>query len=220
MENTSTQQVRTFFNDYSQKFSLIYHEQQKNPLQRFLDRTCRKSMFLRFKRVSDMVNESQAKTILDVGCGPGWHDMLLAKSQDIHLIGVDISPPMIEIAKQQTRVNNVSEKCDFICCNIFDYETNNKLDFVFALGVVEYFEDPQAIIKKLMSFSDNMIVFSLPVKKHWLTPQRIFRYKLRQCPLWFYTEEKLKTLLHKVGANNYSIEKLGRDYLVVIKNGE
>ena len=216
MTNKSTQQVKTFFDDYAQKFSSIYHEQQKQPLQRFLDKTWRKSMFLRFKRVSDIINQSQAKSILDAGCGPGWHDLLLLKSQDIHVTGVDISPNMIEIAKQQVSTAGVEENSEFICTNLFEYNPDKKFDIVFSLGVVEYFEKPQDIITKMMSLSNNKVIFSLPVKNHWLTPQRIIRYKIRKCPLWLYSETKIESILKKMGVENYSIEKLSRDYLVTI----
>jgi 2-polyprenyl-3-methyl-5-hydroxy-6-metoxy-1,4-benzoquinol methylase len=216
MSNKSTQQVKTFFDDYAQKFSSIYHEQQKNPLQRFLDKTWRKSMFMRFKRISDIINQSQAKSVLDAGCGPGWHDLLLLKSQNVHVTGVDISPNMIEIAKQQVKSEGLEKNSEFHCLNLFEYNPEKKFDVVFSLGVVEYFEQPQDIITKMMSLANAKVIFSLPVKNHWLTPQRIIRYKMRKCPLWFYSESKIQTILKKMNVSNYSIEKLSRDYLVTI----
>jgi len=216
MTNKSTEQVKTFFDDYAKRFSSIYHEQQKNKIQRFLDKTWRKSMFLRFKRVSEIINETESKTVLDAGCGPGWHDLLLLKSQDVHVTGVDIAPNMIEIAKQQTSENGVADKCDFICMNLFDFDTKEKFDVVFALGVVEYFEKPEDIIKKMISLSKRKVIFSIPVKNHWLTPQRVVRYKIRKCPLWFYTEKKIRDMFAEMNITNFDIEKLSRDYLVII----
>ena len=88
---------------------------------------------------------------------------------------------------------------------------------VFALGVVEYFEDPEQIVRIMHSLCNKKAVFSLPVEKHWLTPQRRVRYKLRNCPLWFYDEAKIGALMARAGVDKFSIEKISRDYLVVME---
>lgn len=209
-------QVKDFFDDYASKFNSIYQENQKSFVQRTLDKTWRKSMFQRFKRIGEIISETGSNTVLDAGCGPGWHDVLFAKSLDVHITGIDIAPKMIEIAKQQTAENGVSEKCDFIVGNLLEHKFDKKFDIVFALGVVEYFEHPGELIKIMGEHANKKVMFSLPVKNHWLTPQRVVRYKMRNCPLWFYTEKEISDLLTKNGFNNFEIERLSRDYLVII----
>jgi 2-polyprenyl-3-methyl-5-hydroxy-6-metoxy-1,4-benzoquinol methylase len=214
---TSTDRVKDYFNDHASRFSSIYDEEQKNPVTRFFDRIWRKSMFLRFERVVEIVRESGSKQVLDVGCGPGWHDVHIAKSQDVHVTGVDLAPNMIRIARRQALEHGVSARCKFSIGNVLDYEFSDTYDVVFALGVMEYCENPDQIIRIMHRLADKKVVISLPVEKHLLTPKRRLQYKLRRCPLWFYDEAKIGALMRRSGVEKFDIEKNSRDYLVVIR---
>ena len=215
----STQQVKDFFDDYASKFSSIYHEEQKNPITRMLDKTWRRSMFDRFKRVASIIKEQDSKSVLDIGCGPGWHDVLIAKSQDVHITGVDIAPNMIQIAESQAKEHGVSEQCDFTVANVLEHSFDGTtFDVVFAVGVVEYFEKPEEILKIMHDLANKVAVFSIPVESHWLTPQRKIRYKLRNCPLWFYNESKINDLMSRIGVEKFTIERHSRDYLVLMQH--
>src|SRR5262249_57523028 len=44
--------------------------------------------------------------ILDIGCGPGWTSLFLARA-GYEVVGVDIAHPMIEIAQERTRHENL-----------------------------------------------------------------------------------------------------------------
>lgn len=208
--------VKKFFDDYSSRFYSIYREEQKNSVSRLLDRTLRYSMFQRFNKVAEIINLTKSKEILDVGCGPGWHDILLVKSSNIKITGIDVAPQMIEIANSHILTNNLKDNLNFITADIFEYDFNKKFDCVFALGVVEYFESPELLIKIMASLSLNRVIFSIPVNNHWLTFQRKIRYKIRKVPLWFYSENSIKNMLNKSGIEKYKIHKIDRDYLVEI----
>ena len=154
--------------------------------------------------------------MLDVGCGPGVHDVYFSKGLGIHVTGIDIAPSMIEIAKNNAEKNGLADKCTFKVENFDTATITEKYDASFSVGVLEYIEDPTNFIKKMMAHS-KYIIFSLPVKWHWLTPQRIVRYKLRNCPLWFYTKNDLRNLMAMSGAEKFQIKQVGRDYLVIIE---
>lgn len=212
----SAKAVKNFFDGYAQQFYSIYLEDQKNPLKKIIDRYLRYSMFLRFKKVSEIIKKTESTEILDVGCGPGWHDFLLAKYNSVKVTGIDVAPKMIEISKNLSDVNQMNSELEFILADIMDYKFEKKYDTIFALGVVEYFEDPISLISILKDIATKRVVFSVPVLNHWLTPQRKIRYKLRKCPLWFYDKEKIRNMLEKILLDKYHIHDLGRDYLVEI----
>tara|TARA_B110000858_G_C17695533_1_gene423303 strand:+ start:117 stop:776 length:660 start_codon:yes stop_codon:yes gene_type:complete len=216
MVKKNAESVKTFFDDYASKFYSIYKEEQKGFLVRFLDRTLRYSMFKRFEKVALIINESNSKSILDVGCGPGYHDLLLARSQDVEVTGIDVASNMIDIAKSHISSRNLENRLNFITSDIFDHKFEKKYDTVFAVGVVEYFENPSKLIGIMKELSTKRVIFSIPVKYHWLTLQRIIRYKIRKCPLWFYTKKEINIMLTDNKINNFKIHKMDRDYLVEI----
>ena len=51
--------------------------------------------------------DKKAKKILDLGCGTGQYTYLLSK-KGYEVTGVDISKPMIEIAKKNTKQKKIS----------------------------------------------------------------------------------------------------------------
>jgi cyclopropane fatty-acyl-phospholipid synthase-like methyltransferase len=216
MSEKNTKAVKSFFNDYASKFHSIYREEQKNPLRRFFDRTVRYSMFKRFQKVSEIIEKSNSKKILDAGCGPGWHDILLVKSLNVNITGIDVAPEMIKIAQNECDKRSLESNLKFITANILEHNFNEKFEVIFALGVVEYFDDPVDLINKMKKICTKKILFSVPVLNHWLTPQRKIRYKIRNCPLWFYDEKKINALMSKVSIKNFFIHKIDRDYLVEI----
>ena len=62
----------------------------------------------------------KGKEILDAGCGPGQFSAYMARF-DKHVLGVDNSEKMIEIAQ------NAFNNCEFLCKNVLELEFQNKL---------------------------------------------------------------------------------------------
>jgi len=75
-------------------------------------------------------------SVLDIGCGSGryFHCIKNAKT----LTGIDVSPYMIDEAKNPVKQNEVTiSDIDLRCGNIFDIQlSENSFDFVYSLGVL------------------------------------------------------------------------------------
>ena len=214
------QEVTTFFNNYAKDFHSIYLEQEKSVINRFKDRWLRASMFRRFAEVYSFIKEKRVETLLDVGCGPGFHDIIFAKGLGIKVMGVDVAPNMVEIATKQAAIDHVDSLCEFYTGDFMQFRSSKSFGASLSLGVIEYISEPVPFIRKMLSFSKYYALFSLPVKWHWLTPQRYLRYKLRKCPLYFYTENEIDELLNEIDSVKYCIRCLGRDYLVILTKDE
>ena len=93
-------------------------------------------MFLRFQKVSEIIKSTSSSEVLDVGCGPGWHDFLLAKYNNVNVTGIDVAPNMIKISRKLSSENNMNTKLEFIIADIMDYQFDRDFDTIFALGVV------------------------------------------------------------------------------------
>lgn len=208
--------VTRFFDGYAADFHSIYGRQNASTFGTMFDRLTRQGMFARFEEAVRQCQAVQATSLLDVGCGPGVHDVILAERLKMRIRGVDVAPSMIEIAKENAAARGVSDLCDYSVMDFMEFEGGRDYDASLSLGVVEYIEDPAPFIRKMMSHTRKRVMFSLPVKWHVLTPQRIVRYWLRKCPLKFYSVADVERLMQRCGAANYEIKRMNRDYLVVI----
>lgn len=76
-------------------------------------------------------------SFLDVGCGTGELVCQVAK-RGIDSLGVDYAQDMINLASQKAHDEDI-EHARFVCCSIFDFETQKgSYDLVSANGFIEY----------------------------------------------------------------------------------
>jgi SAM-dependent methyltransferase len=100
------------FEDYSNYYDLLYKDKDYNSEVEYVDNLIKK-------------NNEGAKTLLDLGCGTGRHNVLFEKRGYI-TTGVDISQEMIEKAK-------LLHSSDFIQADIRSVKLNKQFDVVVSL---------------------------------------------------------------------------------------
>jgi ubiquinone/menaquinone biosynthesis C-methylase UbiE len=80
------------------------------------------------------------KVVLDIGCGLGYSSMLFAK-KGAYVNGIDISPKMIERAKEAAVVNGVSERTNFYVMNAEALEfANETFDIVYGHSILHHLD--------------------------------------------------------------------------------
>jgi len=131
----------------------------------------------------------KGKKVLEVGCATG---RLLASLEPAHGVGIDISPGMINIAREQF------PHLEFHEGQISDFKPDEKFDYIVLSGLVGELEDVQAFFESLRKHCTNntriiieyysyfwqyilkigeKLNFKLPRKKqNWLTYQDIFNF--------------------------------------------
>jgi len=86
------------------------------------------------------------KKALDMGCGSGRWDVLVAPLVE-ELVAADASPEALEVAKRNVRGPNVT----FVECTPDTLPfPNDHFDFIFSLGVLHHLPDTQAAISSLV----------------------------------------------------------------------
>jgi SAM-dependent methyltransferase len=132
--------------------------------------------------------ESDAE-LLEIGIGTGWFPVLCAL-EGIHCKGLEVSPSLVEIARQYGMLNGVTP--DVEVGNIEEYVLGcEKYDGVIASSVfehVEYWQDGLANIFRALKpggvmFFESTNRFSLTSGEYWMPlygwlPD-VLRYKLR-----------------------------------------
>lgn len=216
MANEPLSPLRDHFDDSALRFD-SYYDPETSFLNRFIDRNFRKSITLRYLWTLGILEKAvPGKSILDVGCGSGRYDIALAKAGAKRVVGVDLSPGMLEIAFRNAKSAGVAERCDFILGDFLAMDCKGPFDFALALGFFEYLRNPEVHLRKLAALTSWEIFASFPIRMHWLTPQRKLRYLLRGIPLQFYAEREIRGLLARANLAPSRMERLGRDFALSV----
>ena len=88
----------------------------------------------------------QGKTVLDLGCGYGWHCIFAAGQGAARVLGLDLSRKMIEEAGRR----NAEEQIEYRVCGMEEYEyPDDTWDCVVSNLALHYIEDIENIFQKV-----------------------------------------------------------------------
>lgn len=114
------------------------------------------------------------KTVLDLGCGYGWHCKYAAEQGAVHVLGIDISKKMIEEAKKR----NPESHIEYRVCGMEEYEyPENAWDCVVSNLALHYVENIENIFQKvhrtlkqdgIFLFNIEHPVFTAGVGQDWI----------------------------------------------------
>lgn len=86
------------------------------------------------------------KSVLDLGCGYGWHCKFAVEQGAAEVLGIDLSRRMLEKARQQ----NADPRITYRLCGIEDYEyPENRWDCVISNLALHYIADLDGVYEKV-----------------------------------------------------------------------
>jgi 2-polyprenyl-3-methyl-5-hydroxy-6-metoxy-1,4-benzoquinol methylase len=209
------QQVRIHFAADASRFDAIY-EDQKSALSRWIDNVWRGVVRRRFDLTLDRLAPLAGKTLLDVGCGSGRYCLAYAERGATKVVGVDFAAPMIELARKHAQRLGVEKQCEFRVGTFPQVVPDGPFDASTAMGFFDYVDDPVTLVKRMRERTRETMIMSFPKAVEWRIPIRWLRFKLiNKCPLFLYTEGKVRKIMAQAGLTNYEIIKMDRDYIVI-----
>ena len=132
------------FNQKSKEYELIYKDLNSNKL---LNQEKVERLKISEQIIIDHVCLSEENSILDIGCGVGNLLMnLKKKGVKANMLGVDISPKMIDKATKKLK-NSGYQDLVFTCCDMKDLSF--KADVVVSLGVSGYQHNQKEFLYQL-----------------------------------------------------------------------
>ena len=102
----------------------------------------------------------QDKSVLDLGCGYGWHCKYAAEQGAGQILGIDLSQRMIQKAVHQ----NADSHIEYRICGIEDYEyPKNTWDVVVSNLALHYIENLDTIYQKVYQTlkPDGIFIFNI-----------------------------------------------------------
>jgi SAM-dependent methyltransferase len=172
----------------------------------WFNRTFRKPIFERFDIAMAQMADVRGKTILDIGCGPGAYVLSLASRGAKRVLGVDLSPAMIEIANRRLRARRMDDACELRTANFLDVSFDEKFDFSLAMGVFDYLRAPVPFLHKMRDVTREAAIASFPGHSPLREPLRKLRYfSTGRGGVYFYSRDDVQRLVEAVGFRSYEI---------------
>lgn len=140
--------------------------------------------------------------ILDVGCGAGYHDLLLAQAPYVQeVIGIDYSPLSIARANEAFAHPKVKR----MVSDIFDFSPERKFDLTASFQVIEHLTDPLAFLKRSADLTRQLgyVAIFTPNRMRWENRRQLTHgyplYKEDVMHFQEYTLAELVTMGKQVG---------------------
>lgn len=127
-----------------------YEEKPRGAVERFMA-GLRRSVHARAVIALDLLRPHiKGKVLVDVGCGNGHFAKECVAAGARHVIGIDIAPQAVELAKRLAQQNGVGDRTTFLVGKAGDPELPAS-DFVTGFGLVDWLsrEECIAFFKKL-----------------------------------------------------------------------
>lgn len=127
-----------------------------------------------WRQLKPLFPSLQGKSVLDLGCGYGWHCRFAAEQGAVQVLGIDLSKKMIEEAKKR----NTKSRIEYRVCGIEEYEyPENRWDCVVSNLALHYIEDIQKIfgnVRRTLTENGTFLfniehpVFTAGVGQDWI----------------------------------------------------
>ena len=219
---SSLERIHSYFDRAAMRFDTIY--QRDKPLhQQVGDAMFRRVIYTRYLLVLNALG-ARGQRILDVGCGSGRYGVELAARGAAHCVGVDVSQPMIELAKNSAEAAAVADRCYWYVSDFLSWRTDEAFDAAMAMGYFDYTEDPEPHLRKMLSLVNGRIFASFPKRWEFRVPLRMTRFALARGFVRFYSRKNVLDLFRHVTGradfrNFLSLVDLGRDYIAIYDSG-
>ena len=188
--------------DYGSEFTQLLFDDFAPSFDLVLAKLCYATPFMLAKRLEKTIKNS-VESIIDVGCGTGLCAGALRQFSD-RIVGVDISPKMLEKAKEKSIYSKV------ICQDILSLSSEEKFDIAVAADVFTYFRDVKLPLEKMRSVvkDKGYILFTI------VTPEKFTFKKVMQEPNGRYDH-----VLHHIIkiAKKMRLKVVAKDYYIMRK---
>lgn len=211
-------QAGTFFDSFAETFDTFYDGKRSSVMQ-WIDRRYRHDMFARYALTFERLGDLSGKRVLDIGCGSGPYVAEALKRGAAHVVAIDPAPGMLDLTRRRIEKLGKLDRVTLTQGYFPEQAPAGPFDAAIVMGVLDYVADPVAFFRALRGILTGRAAVSFP-SQHWFrTPLRKLRYRLRNCPVYFYDEEAIRSIGRQAGFGTVDIVKIpgaGMDYHVCL----
>lgn len=147
------------FDNYSLYYDLLYRDKDYIKEAEYIDSLVKK-------------HSPHAESILELGCGTGYHAELLAK-KGYDIFGIDFSSSMLEAAgkRKSALPDELAGKINFLSGDVREVRVNKKFDAVISLfHVMSYQISNEDIYKAFLTASEHLNTGGIFIFDCWYGP--------------------------------------------------
>ena len=215
MREDTMPRVAVFWNNIAHDFDAIYSGR-KSPIGRALDHWFRKDMYQRFDWVMERAGNVRDRSICDVGCGSGRFVNELARRGARRVLGIDVAPEMLKMARELVTSNGVASRCDFVHTDVLHWTPREQFDMTIAIGFWDYIADPPGRLRVIrqMTREGGKFLSAWPRYWTWRMPVRKLRLTVRGCPVYFFRKPQVYRFLESSGFRVEDCRVVGKLFCV------
>jgi SAM-dependent methyltransferase len=203
-----------YFDRVSVSFDAIYSGD-KSRVGRVWDMLTRSNIRYRLNHTLRAIAPATTKRVLDVGCGPGRYAVALASIGVEEVVGLDVSPRMVELARALVERSGRSQQCRFFQQDVLSHRAAEPYDAVVAQGFFDYVLDPEPVLTHLRSLCQSTLVASFP----WRYAARALPRKVwlnsRGCRVRFFRACEIMRFCETARFRCKSLQRKGPIFLLV-----
>jgi ubiquinone/menaquinone biosynthesis C-methylase UbiE len=175
-------------------------------------------------------------TILDLGTGPGYLPIEIAKkSSEIQITGVDLSRKLIHMARANAATAGVADRLNFQLGNAgrLDFD-DSSFDMVISTGMLHSIREPAKVLQEIYRvlkpgreawiFDPAKVTYAVDSEK-WKASlnlrERFFLWFFQLSglhkPIKVHTREQAQALIEKTDFKHYRIEAQGDEIRIRLK---
>jgi len=98
--------------------------------------------------------------LFEVGCAPGGWLVYFKKEFGYKISGIEYAEQAFQLTQENLHILNIDSNLFF--GDIFDFQTNKRIDILFSRGFIEHFENTEEVVKKLASISSKYVLTIIP----------------------------------------------------------
>lgn len=205
---------RDFWNKEADAFERIYSHE-KSKVSSLLDQVFRKDMYERFVFTIRNCAPVEGRSFLDVGCGNGLYSLELAKQGAGKVVGLDISPVMIDRCVKSAAQSGLDDRLTFLQTDLLEYKADSQFDVSYGIGLFDYISDPLPVLKRMRELSRSKAIMAFPRLWTWRAPLRKVRLTIKGCPVFFYSKDRINRLMKEAGFSSWEVTRVGKLHCVV-----
>jgi trans-aconitate 2-methyltransferase len=122
---------------------------------------------------------ASARTVYDLGCGPGNStELLIARYPDAEVTGVDSSPDMLRQARERL------PQCRFIEADLTLWSPPSDADILYSNATFQWVPDHLSVLKRLLAGLKPGAVLAVQMPDNTSEPSHVWMREIAKEPAW------------------------------------